>query len=156
MSHTLRLVYIGCIANTNIYKGKRMYYFAYASNLSKEQMKERCPEAVPRVVAALPNYKLVFTGFSRKWKGAVATIRGSKGDRVIGAVYEISEAGLRKLDKFENFPVDYKHLEVRVFTDSGQQYDAVTFIKAGQEEEGQPSTGYRAVIQQGFRDWGII
>jgi len=133
-----------------------MYYFAYASNMNRRQMAERCPDAKVKAVATLPNFKLIFTGYSRLRKGAVATIRGSQGDKVIGAVYEISEAGLRKLDKYENYPVDYKHIDVRVFTDSGETYDAVTFIKARQEEEGQPSPEYRAIIQQGYRDRGII
>ena len=133
-----------------------IYYFAYASNMNRKQMAERCPEAKASSVATLPNFKLVFSGYSRLRKGAVATIRGSQGDKVIGAVYEISEAGLRKLDKHENFPVDYKHLDVRVFTDSGESFDAVTFIKARIEEEDQPSAEYRSVIQQGYRDWGII
>ncbi len=133
-----------------------MYYFAYASNMSRKQMSERCPDAKAVAVATLPNFKLVFTGFSRLRKGAVATIRGSQGDKVIGAVYEISEAGLRKLDKWEEYPVNYKHLDVRVYTDGGDMYDAITFIKARQEEEGKPSPAYLAVIQQGFRDWGII
>ena len=133
-----------------------MYYFAYASNMNRKQMAGRCPEAKSKVVATLPNFKLIFTGYSRLRKGAVATIRGSQGDKVIGAVYEISEAGLRKLDKHENYPVDYKHMDVRVFTDSGETYDAVTFIKTRQEDEGQPSAEYRAIIQQGYRDWGII
>jgi gamma-glutamylcyclotransferase (GGCT)/AIG2-like uncharacterized protein YtfP len=133
-----------------------MYYFAYASNMNRQQMAGRCPEAKSKVVATLPNFKLIFTGYSRLRKGAVATIRGSQGDKVIGAVYEISEAGLRKLDKHENYPVDYNHMEVRVFTGSGETYDAVTFIKTRQEEEGQPSVEYRAIIQQGYRDWGII
>ena len=133
-----------------------MYYFAYASNMNRKQMAGRCPEAKSKVVATLPNFKLIFTGYSRLRKGAVATIRGSHGDKVIGALYEISEAGLRKLDKHENCPVDYKHMDVRVFTDSGETYDAVTFIKTRQEDEGQPSAEYRAIIQQGYRDWGII
>ena len=124
--------------------------------MNRRQMAERCPDAKVKAVATLPNFKLIFTGYSRLRKGAVATIRGSQGDKVIGAVYEISEAGLRKLDKYENYPVDYKHIDVRVFTDSGETYDAVTFIKARQEEEGQPSPEYRAIIQQGYRDRGII
>jgi len=133
-----------------------MYYFAYASNINRKQMAERCPDAKSRSVATLPNFKIIFTGYSRLRKGAVATIRGSKGDKVMGAVYEISESDLRKLDKYEGYPTDYKHLEVRVFTDGGESFDAVTFIKAAQEEEGQPSAEYRAIIQQGYRDWGII
>jgi gamma-glutamylcyclotransferase len=133
-----------------------MYYFAYASNMSRKQMAERCPEAKARIVATLPNFKLVFTGYSRLRKGAEATIKGSRGDKVMGVVYEIGEAGLRKLDKWEEYPVNYKHLDVRVYTDGGETYDAITFIKARQEEEGQPSAEYRSIIQQGYRDWGII
>ena len=133
-----------------------MYYFAYASNMSRKQMAERCPEAKAKAVATLPNFKLVFAGYSRLRKGAEATIKGSRGDKVMGVVYEIGEAGLRKLDKWEEYPVNYKHLDVRVYTDSGEAYDAITFIKARQEEEGKPSPEYLAVIQQGYRDWGII
>ena len=44
-----------------------MYYFAYASSLSKKQMLERCPDSNPLFRATLPNYKLIFTGWSRKW-----------------------------------------------------------------------------------------
>ena len=133
-----------------------MYYFAYASNMSRKQMAERCPDAKPKIVATLPNYKIVFTGYSRIHKGAVATINGSKGDKVLGAVYEITEACLRKLDKWEGYPDVYKHLSVIVFTDSGEAIEAVTFIKSRQEEEGKASPEYLKVIQQGFRDWGII
>ncbi len=128
-------------------------YFAYASNLSKKQMAERCPNAKPKIVATLPNFKITFEGYSRKWRGAVVNISGSKGDKVIGAVYEITESGLRKLDSYE---AGYRHLPVRVFTDSREVIEAVTYIKAAQEEEGIPSAEYRAVIQQGYRDWGII
>jgi gamma-glutamylcyclotransferase len=46
-----------------------MYYFAYGSNLSLKQMAERCPEAKPKFTAILPNYKVIFTGWSRKWHG---------------------------------------------------------------------------------------
>jgi len=133
-----------------------MNYFAYASNLNKKQMAVLCPDAKPKIVATLPNFKIMFTGYSRQRKGAAATISGSKGDKVIGAVYEVTEACLRKLDSNEGYPDNYKHLNVRVFTDSGEAIEAITFIKARQEEEGKPSADYLAVIQQGYRDWGII
>ena len=59
-----------------------MYYFAYGSNLSKKQMKERCPGSKPLFVATLPNFKLVFSGWSRKWMGSVATIKSFRGEKV--------------------------------------------------------------------------
>ena len=87
---------------------------------------------------------------------AGSAIKASKGDKVIGTVYDVSEAGLRKLDKFEGYPANYKRLDVRVFTDGGEAIDAVTFIKAKQENEGKPSPDYLAIIQQGYRDWDIL
>ena len=89
-----------------------MRYFAYGSNLSRQQMKERCPDSRPLFPATLPNYKLVITGWSRKWMGGTATILRSRGDKVRGGVYEVSEADLRKLEKHE---AGYTRQNVTVF-----------------------------------------
>jgi len=133
-----------------------MRYFAYGSNLNKKQMQERCPDSKPLFTAVLPNYKLIFVGWSRQWKGAVASIKASRGDRVRGAVYEISEQCLRKLDRFEGYPQNYNRLKVIVFGEDDEAIEAVTYIKAGQIEEDQPSKEYLAVIQQGLRDWRLF
>jgi gamma-glutamylcyclotransferase (GGCT)/AIG2-like uncharacterized protein YtfP len=103
-------------------------------------------------VATLPNYKLVFTGWSRKWHGGVASIKPFRGEKVHGAIYEVSEACLRQLDKYE---VGYARLNVTVFDEDNQPVSAVTYIKSGQLEESLPSKEYAAVIRQGYRDWGI-
>jgi len=133
-----------------------MRYFAYGSNLNKKQMQECCPDSKPLFTAVLPNYKLIFVGWSRQWKGAVASIKASRGDRVRGAVYEVSEQCLRKLDRFEGYPQNYNRLKVIVFGEDDEAIEAVTYIKAGQIEEGQPSKEYLAVIQQGLRDWRLF
>ena len=133
-----------------------MYYFAYASNLSRQQMAERCPEAKPKFIARLPHYKLVFAGWSRKWRGGHATIRQSRGDVVMGALYEISERGLRLLDKHEDYPSSYDHLKVKVVTEDGDFVEAVTYIRVGQAEETKPSPEYLAIIQKGYKDWGLF
>jgi len=133
-----------------------MYYFAYGSNLSKKQMRERCPESKPRLIAILPNYKLVFTDWSRQWRGGVATIKRFSGEKVLGAVYEITDSDLRRLDKYEGYPQSYSRIKVIVFDDNNQPIEAMTYIKAGQLKEAPPSKEYLAVIQQGYRDWGIV
>ena len=133
-----------------------MYYFAYASNLSRKQMSERCPDAQPKFVATLPNYKLIFAGWSRKWHGGVASIKPFRGERVIGAIYELSERGLRQLDKYEGYPDIYTRVNVIVTDGFGNRMEAVTYIKVEQSEETQPSKEYLAIIQQGYRDWGIV
>ncbi|MBI4286485.1 MAG: gamma-glutamylcyclotransferase [Chloroflexi bacterium] len=130
-----------------------MYYFAYGSNLNKKQMKARCPDSVPVKVATLPNYKLVFVDWSRQWQGGVATVKGSKGDKVLGALYEVSESDLRKLDKYES---GYSRLKVRVFDEDGNAVEAVTYTKTGLLQETQTSKDYLAIVQQGYRDWGLF
>ena len=130
-----------------------MYYFAYASNLSKKQMAERCPGSKPKFVATLPNYKLVFVGWSREWRGGKASIKSFRGDRVRGAIYEITEECLRRLDKFE---AGYERLNITVFDGDSEPAQAVTYIKSGQLESSQPSKEYLAVIQQGYRDWRLF
>ena len=129
-----------------------MYYFAYASNLSKQQMKSRCPDARPLFTATLPNYKLVFTGWSREWRGGKATIKSFRGEKVRGAIYEVSDACLRQLDKYEP---GYTRFNVTVYDEDNQPQQAVAYIKSGQIEESPPSKEYGAVIRQGYRDWGI-
>ena len=102
-------------------------------------------------MATLPNYKLVFTGWSRTWHGGVASIKPFRGEKVHGAIYEVSEACLRQIDKYE---VGYARLNVTVFDEDNQPVSAVTYIKSGQLEESLPSKEYAAVIRQGYRDWG--
>ncbi len=132
--------------------GKAILYFAYASNLNKQQMRQRCPEAKPRFIAVLPNYKLIFTGWSRTWHGGTASIKPFRGEKVRGAIYEVTEAGLKQLEKYE---VGYIRQNVTVFDEDNQPHQAITFIKSGQVEDSLPSKEYAAVIKQGYRDWAI-
>ena len=130
-----------------------MYYFSYASNLNQKQMRERCPDSKHMFRATLPNYKLVFVGWSRQLRGGKASIRLFRGEKVPGAIYEVSEQCLRKLDKYES---SYDRLKVTVFNEDGVAIEAITYIKGGQPEDTKPSPEYLSIIQQGYRDWGIV
>ncbi len=133
-----------------------MYYFAYGSNLNRKKMEERCPDSKPMFVTTLPNYKLIFVGWSRQWRGGVATVKSLREEKVLGGIYEVSERDLRRLDKYEGYPGSYHRLNVTVFDEDGQPVEAVTYIKSGQLEETQPSREYLAIIQQGYRDWELF
>jgi len=130
-----------------------MYYFAYASNLSRKQMKTRCPDSKPLFTAVLPNYKLVFTGWSREWRGGKASIKSFRGERVRGAIYEVNDACLRQLDKHEP---GYQRMNITVFDEDNEPHESITYIKSGQLEETLPSQEYGTVIKQGYQDWGMI
>ncbi len=133
-----------------------MYYFAYGSNLNKKQMLERCPDSKPLFVATLRNYKLVFVGWSRQWRGGITSIKPFRGERVLGALYELSDRDLRRLDSYEGYPGSYNRLKVTVFDEDGESVEAITYIKSEQAEEIQPSKEYLSIIQQGYRDWDIM
>ena len=133
-----------------------MYYFAYGSNVNKKQMLERCPDSRPMFIATLPNYQLVFVGWSRQWRGGVATIKPFNGEKVLGAIYEVSDKDFKRLDSYEGYPGNYNKLKVTVFDADGNPLEAVTYIKAGRLEETKPSKEYLSVIQQGYRDWEIV
>jgi len=132
-----------------------MNYFAYGGNLNQKQMLERCPDSKPKFVATLPNYKLVFVGWSRQWRGGVASIKPFRGEKVLGAIYDISDRDLRRLDSYEGYP-NYNRLKVTVFNEKGEAVEAITYIKVRQSEETPPSAEYLAIIQQGYRDWGLV
>jgi gamma-glutamylcyclotransferase len=140
---------------TKYFRRMQMDYFAYASNLNKQQMKLRCPDAKPKFQAVLPNYRLIFTGWSREWKGGTASIKPLRGEKVAGGVYEISEKDLRRLDRYEDYPATYDHINVLVINDNGTASTAITYIKRHQSDETKPSLEYLAVIRQGYKDWAI-
>jgi len=133
-----------------------MYYFAYSLNIPKKAMKERCPDSKPISSATLPNYKLIFVGWAREWKGGVASIRRVQGSKVRGAVYKISDIDLKRLDKYEGFPNDNNRINVIVFDEDGTAMEAVTYAKTGRIEENQPSKEYASVIYQGYKEWGLV
>ena len=116
-------------------------------------MRERCPDSQPKFTATLPNYKLAFTGWSRQWHGSKATIISFRGDKVRGAIYEVTEACLKKLDRFE---ASYTRLNVTVFDEDNEPIQAVTYLKSGQLDESLPSKEYAAVIRQGYQDWRLL
>ena len=132
-----------------------MEYFAYGSNLNKQQMLKRCPGAKARYQAILPNYRLIFTGWSREWKGGTASIKPVRGEKVIGAVYEISESDIHHLDRFEDYPATYDRINVLVLKDDGSATKATTYIKRKQSDETKPSVEYLALMKQGYKDWSI-
>ncbi|MBI2831618.1 MAG: gamma-glutamylcyclotransferase [Chloroflexi bacterium] len=139
-----------------VYHGGQMHYFAYGSNLNKRQMQERCPNCKPMFLATLHHYKLIFTGWSRQWRGGIASIKSFRGGKVPGAIYELSEAELKRLDKYEGYPDVYTRMKVIVNNEDGEPVEAVTYIRQGQIEETQPSKEYAEVMKQGYIDWGII
>lgn len=90
------------------------YYFAYGSNLDKEQIEKRTPFAKFVARVALKNYKLTFVTYNYTWKGGVANIEPSEGDIVYGILWHFTDDMLAKMDKFEGHPHKYVRHDVTV------------------------------------------
>jgi len=118
----------------------------------KQNMQKDCPASVPKSTAVLPNYKLVINGWSRQWRGGTASLQRFTGGKVPGAVYEVTEECLRKLDRLQP---GYERLNVTVFDEDGTPTGAATHVHAGQLQQSQPSSDYAAAMRQGYKEWGI-
>ncbi len=125
-------------------------YIAYGSNLNKEQMKFRCPDALLVGVGEIPNYQLLFRG----GMNAVATIEPLKGERVPFGLWKISDRDELALDRYEGFPTLYykKNFMMQI---QGKEAEAMAYIMDPRYEIGVPSKTYYQTILQGYKDCGL-
>jgi hypothetical protein len=89
------------------------FYIAYGLNMSMEQMRRRCPDAVLVGKGMLPEYHLLFKG---SLTGAYATIEKDV-DTPAGVpvvIFRISDRDERNLDRYEGYPKFYYKTELRV------------------------------------------
>ena len=131
-----------------------MYYFAYALTLNRKQMAGLCPDSQPKFTATMHHYQLIFTDWTRLWRGAIATIKPLRGGRVLGAIYEVSEDCLKKLDKHEGS--DFHRLNITVNNEDSEPVEAVTYIRNRPGGQSKPSPEYLTIMQQGYKDWRLI
>ncbi len=123
-----------------------MYYFAYGSNLHREQMQNRCSESVPVAKVRLKGYRLNFN--------RVADIVKDEGSEVWGAVYTVSPEDIKSLDLYEGYPRFYDKLDLEVIGEGGKTYTAFAYVMTSKGSAG-PSEGYYRIIEEGYRDWDL-
>lgn len=123
-----------------------MLYFAYASNLSKDYMLSRCPNAMPIKKAVLKNNKLTFN--------QLADIIPKDGENVLGAIYVISKQELEELDRLEGFPDLYNRIVMEVEDENGNKYDAYVYTMVEKKFE-LPPEHYYQILLKGYEDWDL-
>lgn len=132
------------------------YYLAYGSNLNKEQMKRRCPTAVPVGSALIKDYRLLFKG---SLTGAYLTIEKAKGKSVPVGVWKINDSDELALDKYEGYPTFYykKEIDIICMNASGQQKPIKAFIYIMDEKckVNVPSNYYLRVCLDGYKDFNF-
>ena len=131
---------------------KKRYYIAYGSNLSVEQMAQRCPDAKVVGMAAIQDWKLVFR--------VHATIEPAEGRVVPVLIWEISDRDERNLDLYEGYPSYYfkQDLELMMTDLNGRNSRPVTamvYIMADGHKVRMPMKGYIDVLAEGYERFGF-
>ncbi|MDP3064205.1 MAG: gamma-glutamylcyclotransferase family protein [Chloroflexota bacterium] len=124
-----------------------VWYFAYGSNLNKNQMRTRVGDWSACRKATLRNWELLFNVKSRKWGKFAANIRGAgTQDKVWGVVYQITKKQLDVLTKCEGVAPT----PVAVETANGDE-PAYAYVFNVSREAGRAPELYWQTIEQGLR-----
>ena len=84
-------------------------YFAYGSNMSRRQMRERCPDHECLGKAVLKDHALCFPRSSPVRNCGVAGLVEHPGAEVWGVVYRLHDEDLAALDRREGYDPDQPH-----------------------------------------------
>lgn len=121
--------------------------WAYGSNLNKEHMKRRCPDAIPLTGLRLDDCALVFRG--------VADVEWRRGSSCQGGLWAITKECEKSLDTYEGVKgglYGKRYFTVRM--KSGIQRP-VLFYKMRDRGVCPPSVGYLQTIEKGYDDFGL-
>ena len=125
-----------------------MLYFAYGSNLSHKQMRDRCQNAKYIKNIFLEGYKLSFCTINRNY--GAANIIKKLDSKVPGGVWKISANDEKELDYYEGFPIKYVK---DFFTLNGEK--VMFYIIKRQCSFKPPQRWYVDIINQGYKDCKI-
>lgn len=136
---------------------QKRYYIAYGSNLNIPQMRFRCPDARIIGTANLDGWELLFKGSKT---GSYLTIEQKAGSTVPVAVWEVSEADERNLDRYEGFPTFYYKSELNLTIKgikSGKLRNRRVFVYIMHEDRpiGKPSHYYLSTCIDGYKSFGF-
>eukprot|EP00096_Caligus_rogercresseyi_P013002 TRINITY_DN5671_c0_g1_i1.p1 TRINITY_DN5671_c0_g1~~TRINITY_DN5671_c0_g1_i1.p1 ORF type:complete len:175 (+),score=43.80 TRINITY_DN5671_c0_g1_i1:44-568(+) len=139
------------------------HYFAFGSNMLTSRIRISNPSANYVGNAALKGYTLDFNYHSKKWRGAVATIREDPRKEVWGILWALHDEDLKSLDKQEGVADSiYQRLSINVRLEgSDENVEAYTYqlteksIQAGNGDK-RPSGVYKGVILGGAKEHGLM
>lgn len=127
-----------------------MYYIAYGSNINRERMTSRCPNA-----------RIVENGTVWGWKLSfnmhVDLIPGDDTDSAPVVVWDIVDEDWPSLDKHEGYPKSYDKKELEVTLERGGRARGIAYVMAAGRRGGHvpPQAGYLSVIEEGYRENGL-
>lgn len=138
---------VGLARSREIDRPVRLYW-AYGSNLSFAQMKQRCPFARPFDKLDLSDGVLQFRG--------VADVESREGGIITGGLWRITDMCARSLDTYEGVATgrhyEKRYLNLRV---NGRDEKCLYYRMIDQSGVMPPSDRYLKIIRQGYKDFGL-
>lgn len=133
-----------------------MRVFIYAENLHPNQLKRRAPEHKFLFKGYLPDHTLHFPRFSSQWRCGLASVTPSPGERVWGAVFELTDEDLKILDTYDGEVPEgsFRHLEVTVMTEDDQK-ELVTTHAANPIGKFRVKDDYLDFVRKGVTHWDL-
>lgn len=133
-----------------------MRVFIYAENLHPNQLKRRAPEHKFLFKAYLPDHTIHFPRFSSQWRCGLGSITPSPGERVWGAVFELTDEDLKILDAYDGEVPEgaFRHLEVTVMTED-EQKELVTTHAANPIGKFCVKDDYLDFVSKGVKHWDL-
>jgi hypothetical protein len=133
------------------------YYIAYGSNLNLPQMQGRCPGATVVGTSVIADHRLLFKGSKT---GSYLTIEPWKGGKVPVAVWDVTAADERRLDRYEGFPTFYYKAQMQLDVTLAASGDVRTlegfvYIMYADRPLGTPTNSYFITCTQGYRSFGF-
>jgi gamma-glutamylcyclotransferase (GGCT)/AIG2-like uncharacterized protein YtfP len=129
--------------------------FSYGSNLAASEMAAWCPEARFAGVARLPDHRLELRRRSIRWGGGAADVVAAPGEEVWGALYEVPDGTLERLDAKEGQGWAYRRVRVEV-EHAGRRVAAEAYeVVEPEPAEVSPNPEYAALLVRGARERGL-
>jgi len=130
------------------------WYFAYGSNMSRAQVRQRTGEPAEEKIARLENYALNFDKVARGGSGT-ANLVAAEGQVVYGVLYRLSEQQLKALDRFGGVPEHYRRSEMNVVDEQGNKIAAQVYLARKLRKGLKPDRSYLQRIIEGAEEHGL-
>lgn len=133
-----------------------MKFFLYGDHLNPTQLKRRAPEHQFLMLATIPEHTIKFCRWSSQWRCGLASVTPSPGEKVWGAVFEMTDEDLKLMDLFEEDvpPSAFRQVQVTVITEAGEKM-LVTTYAATPIGKFKPKAHYLDWVMKGLKHWKL-
>jgi len=124
--------------------------FAYGSNMSRPDMRARCPGATALGTATLAGWRFVIN------PDGYGSIAPRPGGVVYGVLWELTARDLAALNAYESLDSGLYRRRVLAVRWNRRRAAALTYLaRARARARGRPRPGYQEIIVAAARDWGL-